>query len=359
MIRSPWALLDTATLRPEALGTLADGLVASTPPALARSLTRLSPDEGLPPGVVVGNPHAKRRLLVTSGLHGVEGRFGLLLQARFLASLAEAGFGADDDVAVILLFALNRSGFLESRRWCAGNTDLNRAFVREAGGDDTHPAWDALYAAFGPAAPRPTLGRFVGMAVMSALRFGWRDLSEGLPRGQLRYPDFIFSRDATRAVGVEAIRTRLREVCAGASKVLHVDLHTGLGRAGDAKLLSPTGPLVAACGDVGSAYAAPGTLIDAECKRWAEEASGVAGEVYEGAVLEFGTVPGGKVFYSLLRENHSFQTGDALRSEADRAALLRDFFPGDEGWRTRALAAGLDVLTRARATLTSRPRGFP
>jgi hypothetical protein len=360
-----WDLLDTTSLPCGRLESLADALCASVTGPLAAQCARLSPHEGLPPGVVVGSPRASRRLVVTSGLHGVEGRFGLLLQARFLEQLAKYEALERGDVAVVVLFALNRSGFLNARRWCDANTDLNRAFARpttqtsETTGNEsagTHGAWKSLYQAFGPAAPSPSLPRFLGASVKNILHYGWRNLFEGLPQGQDVYPDFIFFRDPARAVGVEAIRTRLAEVSAGASELLHIDLHTGLGRAGEAKLLAPTGPLVAACGELGSAYAAPGTLVDGERRRWSEIGGG-RGDVeralspYEGAVLEFGTVSGLRVFFSLLQENHSFQCDDVAANFEHRTALLQNFFPVAPQWRAQATQAGLGVLARALKTL--------
>ena len=66
-----------------------------------------------------------RALIVSSGLHGVEGPFGSAVQVAalpHLAALHESG------MRVVLIHALNPYGFAWGRRVDAANVDLNRAF---------------------------------------------------------------------------------------------------------------------------------------------------------------------------------------------------------------------------------------
>jgi hypothetical protein len=274
----------------------------------------------------------------------VEGRFGLLLQCAFLAGLAPGDFGPEGQTCVVVLFALNRSGFLGARRWCAANTDLNRAFA-PADLDAMHPAWADLYARFRPGATRATGARFLVALARNVLRFGWDDLFEGLPRGQSRYPDFVFHVAPERAVGRRAMEARLTTIAEGARSLLHVDLHTGLGRRGDAAILSPSGPLSASLGTGKKVYTAPGTLVDWGARTFPS--------CYDGCVLEFGTASALAVFLALVRENHSFYARaeglDSRHETADALALREAFFPSDPAWRAAALARGTALLGEALA----------
>src|SRR5438105_11933974 len=75
-----------------------------------------------------GPESANRVLVVSSGLHGIEGFFGSAVQTGWL----EAG-GADrlpTGTAVVLIHALNPYGFAHLRRADERNVDLNRNFLR-------------------------------------------------------------------------------------------------------------------------------------------------------------------------------------------------------------------------------------
>ena len=86
--------------------------------------------EELSTDVVRVGPHdAERVVMLSSALHGVEGFLGSAVQLAALDALAKATMTLPDDVAVVLVHALNPWGFAWLRRNDAENIDSNRNFL--------------------------------------------------------------------------------------------------------------------------------------------------------------------------------------------------------------------------------------
>ena len=79
---------------------------------------------------LLGNPFPENVVIVSSGLHGVEGFFGSAVQLAFLEQHA-ARLRLPPDAAIILVHALNPFGFAWRRRWNEHNVDLNRNFLTD------------------------------------------------------------------------------------------------------------------------------------------------------------------------------------------------------------------------------------
>ena len=75
-----------------------------------------------------GSERPSRVLIVTSGLHGVEGFFGSAIQVALLEDVLRRD-GVPSGVAIVLVHALNPFGFSKIRRFDDENVDLNRNFL--------------------------------------------------------------------------------------------------------------------------------------------------------------------------------------------------------------------------------------
>ena len=76
----------------------------------------------------VGSRTPSWAVVVSSGVHGVEGFFGSAIQLAWL-SRQTAGVPPPGDGAVVLVHAVNPSGFSTLRRTNEANVDLNRNFL--------------------------------------------------------------------------------------------------------------------------------------------------------------------------------------------------------------------------------------
>ena len=75
-----------------------------------------------------GNPDAPKALVISSGLHGVEGLFGAVVQLatidRYLTTQQLPA-----DTKIVMIHLLNPFGCACYRRWNEDNIDLNRNFL--------------------------------------------------------------------------------------------------------------------------------------------------------------------------------------------------------------------------------------
>jgi Protein of unknown function (DUF2817) len=93
---------------------------------------------------ILGAPKPKRAIVLSSGVHGVEGLFGSAVQLAFLERMAtqwEPPLGG----AVVLIHAVNPYGFAWLRRFNEDNVDLNRNFLLA---DETYSGSPPLAAKF-------------------------------------------------------------------------------------------------------------------------------------------------------------------------------------------------------------------
>jgi hypothetical protein len=271
-----------------------------------------------------------RCLLVTSGLHGVEGFLGSAVQLELLERAAWP-----DDVRVVLVHSLNPWGFANLRRVDSRNVDLNRSFFAA----NQHPGHEA--------APR---------LLRAALREGLAGIKQALAGGQYARPRGLFYGGHAPS-GLQALLAEhLPSWVGDASEIRHVDVHTGLGPFAAASLLTyhaaGTADFARLAGRFGRgvqsldpragvAYAIRGLFGS-----WCHDA--LAGRRYEFLAVECGTYSAPVVLAALAVENalhHSRWRGGGAHRMA-RAALREVFAPRSVGWRERTLRASLDVCAR-------------
>src|SRR5262245_3759229 len=140
----------------------------------------------------LGSDRPRRLVLVTSGLHGVEGFFGSAVQAALLGD-AFVGWQPAAGAAVVLLHALCPFGFDQLRRTNEDNIDLNRNFLKRG---DRFPGSPLGYAALDPLLnpPRPprTLDLFIPRLFVTGLMRGPRAVRQAIACGQYDYPRGLF-----------------------------------------------------------------------------------------------------------------------------------------------------------------------
>src|SRR5262249_10220051 len=76
----------------------------------------------------IGPAKSDRAVIVSSGLHGIEGFFGSAVQLAWLVRYAKSPV-LPPSTKVVLAHALNPFGFAWFRRWNENNVDLNRNFL--------------------------------------------------------------------------------------------------------------------------------------------------------------------------------------------------------------------------------------
>jgi hypothetical protein len=320
--------------------------------------------------VASSSTSSDRTLIVSSGIHGVEGPFGSAVQCAVMD--AWAGDGPPAGVRCVFVHALNPFGFAWSRRTDAENVDPNRNFILDgeayAGAPAAYAAFDAL---LNPARPPGGADFFWLRAIGAIAAHGLPALKQALVTGQYDFPKGLFFGGRGPSRTRRVVEANLAAWVGGARRVVHLDLHTGLGRWGQHKLLVdyPLAPgarsrLTRAFGadavEEGdpsgvAAYRARGSLGPWCVSR------GLAPE-YVFAFVEFGTYGNLRVLAGLRAENqahHWGRVGQVGQVGREKARLRELFAPADPRWRATALAGGVDAIRRGAAMLALPSEGRP
>jgi hypothetical protein len=295
-------------------------------------------------------------LVVSSGLHGVEGFFGSAVQLALLEE-AEGVAALPPGVGLVLVHLLDPYGVAWIRRANEENVDLNRNFLDPG---EVYRGSPARYAAFdrllNPARPPHDLDPFWLQAMLAILCYGMADLKQAVAGGQYDFPRGLFFGGHGPAQTYRILAEHLPRWIGDAASVLHLDFHTGLGRWGTYQLLldAGLGParfewLRARFGDrvqhsdpAGSiAYQARGGL-----GTWCRAA--FPDRAYELLCAEFGTYPPLRVLAALRAENqaHFWGRPDDLATRRAKLRFRETFVPASPRWRARVVTQGLELIRR-------------
>jgi hypothetical protein len=318
--------------------------------ALAESLTI--------DGAWLGDPEAKQVLLVTSGIHGVEGFTGSALQAALMQRWSD---WRHPSVAWCLLHVLNPYGMHHGRRWNAHNVDLNRNFHR---GDVQTHCEDVrvreLHEVIGGVATSDRPARWWSLARLVA-ELGLSRTRQVIAEGQFFYPEGLFYGGREVQVETQRVREYLDRRLGRSSRILHIDVHTGLGRHGEASLFMhfpESHPrvreveaifgrdMIKAFSGVQTTFKIHGGFIDEIPERF-QRAKVTA------LTLEFGVRSPLAILRALRRENQATHDPTATPQARQRAReQLRSCFVSERfDWRRRCVRSGMEVFRRGHAAL--------
>lgn len=306
---------------------------------------------------MIGDASPERAVVVSSGLHGIEGYLGAAVQAALLEERL-GGFTPPPGTAIVLLFALNPFGFAWNRRVNEQNIDLNRNFLlsgeRYVGSPEGYAALDPL---LNPVGPPITLDPFLLQAALQVLRHGMGRLKDVVAGGQYDFPRGLFFGGHAPSRTQLILRERLGLLFHRTQRVLHVDFHSGLGRRGHYKLLvdhakgSPHAAALASIfgADVVEPWDPKGVSYEIRggLGRWCKAMFPNAD--YDVLTCEFGTVSILRVIDALRLENQTFHHAPPGHPSLDRArkAMMEAFVPSDGRWRNQVVQRGLAVVERA------------
>jgi hypothetical protein len=300
-------------------------------------------------------------MLVSSGLHGVEGFFGSAVQVAVLeGELLKAPLPARS--AIVLVHALNPYGFASLRRFDANNVDLNRNFLLAGERfEGCPPDYRSLNNLLNPKQQPRRFDLFPVRALLVILSRGLSRVKQTVAGGQYEFPQGLFFGGKAPSHTSEILRERLPTWVGGAREVLHVDFHTGLGRWADYKLLvvdsmeerretiveifgpdrlDPRHTAEPSERKWYTAYLTHGDLVT-----WCQEEV-FAGRDYIGVVGEFGTLGPIAVLTRLRAENQAHHWTDAENASRKRAKerLKLAFAPDSTTWRSSTVAGGVAIV---------------
>lgn len=314
-----------------------------------------------------------RTLVVSSGVHGVEGFFGSAVQLAALEKTPRLSDSLPRDARLVMIHAVNPYGFAFRRRWNEENVDVNRNLLREGEPfTGSPPLYAALDGWLNPTSPPGQFEPFLLGAAWKILRHGRRALAETLPVGQYEFPKGLFFGGREPTESNRILAEHFERWLGPARDVLHIDFHTGLGRHGTYELYLPFGagsaearwfeshfdaervsalPAGGASGGEPTGYPTRGSW-----DKWCLSRRGDRN--YRFATAEFGTHSNVAVVAALRAENRAHHWGAAgVDYEWTKRRLMEAFVPASTRWRETVVASGLRIVEQAvravgRASLT-------
>jgi hypothetical protein len=180
----------------------------------------------------LGPDNAQTRFIVSSGTHGVEGFAGAACQVSLLRRIKALPV----DVRVILVHAVNPYGFANLRRTNEDNVDINRNFINHVS-PPTNDNYTKLHEVmFPPEWIGPPLHESERAWYALLARRGWEAVLSELTKGQSTHPDGIFYAGFKPSWSNGIWRTIIANE-ENADRIIHLDIHTGLGPSGHGELI--------------------------------------------------------------------------------------------------------------------------
>jgi Protein of unknown function (DUF2817) len=305
---------------------------------------------------VLGTESPTRLVLITSGLHGVEGFFGSAVQAALLED--ELGdWRPPAGAAIVFLHALCPFGFDQIRRANEGNVDLNRNFLKSGewftGSPPGYPSLDPF---INPPRPPRSWDLFGPRLYLTGLIRGQRFIRQAIAGGQYEFPRGLFYGGDKPAATQRILAEQLPRWTDSAERIIHVDFHTGLGPWATYKILTAHGeadaatrilrdwfgPAVEACRTGPTAYDSRGGIDDWLQARFADR------ECFS-VCAEFGTYGPLAVLSALRAENqaHHWGQNDPVSVHRAKRRLCEVFAPASRGWRQSVVRQGVEVVRQA------------
>lgn len=313
---------------------------------------------------LLGQPNAKRVMVIISGTHGIEGYYGSDCQRRWLDMLATQQLPAD--TAILMIHLINPWGTAWMRRVNEDNIDINRNYV-----DFTQSLPDnAAYAAIHDVYSCTDLDgeeRAKADARFNSLidEHGWPGLMGIVGAGQYQFPDGLFFGGHGPSWSNNTLRHILATHLGSAEVAMAFDLHTGAGDYGHPMLMTIAQSQYPALPDAQALFGpwlytlitGANPLSDTGV---AATSTGYTSQALLDAlpdvhlmpfVIECGTWPGPDVHDSLRADHWLHLHGDPCDAtgETIKRALLEQFYPADCDWRELVWLRTRQIWERALA----------
>lgn len=179
---------------------------------------------------IIGCDEPSWSVVLSSGIHGIEGFFGSALQCTWLEQLTTKGITLENG-NIVLIHAVNPYGFESLRRTNEHNVDLNRNFLMSH--EDYHGApngYETLNGFLNPSSPPSSFEPFLLKALWKLWRMGLPALKNSIAGGQYEFPRGLFFGGHGREQSTVIIQDGIERWIVGARDIVHLDFHSGLGQ---------------------------------------------------------------------------------------------------------------------------------
>jgi hypothetical protein len=302
---------------------------------------------------MLGNPLAHQVVVISGGLHGVEGLFGAAVQLALLEQYL-ADYRLPSDLAIVMIHTLNPFGCAWYRRWNEDNIDLNRNFLLADEAYRGSPlAYPQLDSFLNPQSPPSKLEPFLLKSLGLIFRYGMSTLKNTLPVGQYEFPQGLFFGGNAPSQTQRILQAHLPRWLGLAARVIHLDLHTGLGKWGTYQLFAEVTGDSPRCQWLEQKFGKD-SILTLDRGDLVYQPHGTFGQwcqtsfpnlTYDFLLAEFGTYSMLRVLKALRAENRAHWWGqpDDKSYQWAKQELLEVFVPQNQRWRNSVLKQGVDL----------------
>ncbi len=301
-------------------------------------------------------------LILSSGVHGIEGFVGHAAQQLFIQDFLNEQLL--ENTGVLLIHGMNPYGFKYTRRVTENNVDINRNSPSTSSlyqtVNDGYPKIYGLVNPKGKANRKSLENRFFFVKAINEIRKATLPvLRQAVLQGQYQYPEGLYFGGQQPEPQIAAIEPMISAWCQPYEKILAIDLHTGYGERGKLHffpnpLEEPQRIMLEALfdgytidwGDSDDFYTVTGDFVGFI-------GALVPGKEYYPMLFEYGTLNSQttmgslKSIHIMILENQGKQHG--FRTEKDSLAIRHDlremYYPSSENWRNYIMDQTSEVFT--------------
>ena len=303
-------------------------------------------------------------LVITSGIHGVEGFTGSAIQLMLANEIINPEYLSS--TGLVLIHSLNPFGFKEIRRVSENNIDLNRnCAIDPSLYDNVNKGYGNLYDMLNPAGKADHANsrnrNYHLIAIGKILAESMPILRQAVLQGQYEYPGGLYYGGEELEPQFRSLKPILGSLMDDYKLVLTIDLHTGYGQNGRMHL-SPN-PIDDQSiregleglfkgyeidwGDSDDFYTILGSFAD-----WAGTLADSI--IYYPMVFEFGTLDSQKTLgsirslHNMILENQGYHYG-YMNDKAEKVIknqFREMYYPSSEEWRTKVIMDSREILEK-------------
>lgn len=291
-------------------------------------------------------------MIVTSGVHGIEGYTGSAIQSMFLDKLNDMHVPCD--MGFIFVHALNPYGFKYGRKVTENNVDLNRNCVLDTSEyGSVNDGFTKIYDMLTPGGAIDISSfwnrSFHLVAISEILKESMGVLRQAALQGQYEYAEGIYYGGRRYEPQIDSVMPIIRQYINNYETVLNLDLHTGYGARGQLHLFIDRPENKAIEQGIETVFA--GHDID-----WSEGADfytingeyiALVAQQADSALvipmlMEFGTMNSQetmgslKSIHTMISENQGANNGyiDIASERKVKADMMELYCPRSQDWRT-------------------------
>jgi hypothetical protein len=314
----------------------------------------------------IGPADARRRLVLVSSTHGIEGFCGSGCQIGWLGG-RHYYRDAAPDTAVILIHAINPNGFAWGRRVTEENVDLNRNFVDFTKPSPANPDYEALAQHINPRHWSPEAIAVADAAIARHYNLPNADfLPRAIHGGQYVNDKGSYFGGFAPTWSRRTFEGIIQRHLVGSSDLCLIDYHTGLGPLGHGDLIFGNSPAMGRARDwFDHVTPTEEDIAAAKTKAGGHTANSIPGTLSRflvGALpgtrltaggIEYGTHDVRSVLAAIRADNWLWCHGDphSAQGKAIRANMREMFYPAIPEWKIMVLSRSNDVIRMALAGL--------